>query len=70
MTDPMIELHPQILTQDGKEEFVVLSFEEFSRLQEELEDYEDLRALREAKAEEATAPTLSLSEVKEDLDLS
>ncbi|MEW6158213.1 MAG: hypothetical protein AB1813_12315 [Verrucomicrobiota bacterium] len=32
----MIELHPEILTKDGKPEFVVLPFEEFMRLREEL----------------------------------
>ncbi|GEM_PF-768083 len=32
----MIELHPEILTKNGKPEFVVLPFEEFMRLREEL----------------------------------
>ena len=32
----MIELHPEILSKDGKPEFVVLPFEEFMRLREEL----------------------------------
>ncbi len=32
----MIEIHPAILSKDGKPEFVVLPFEEFMRLREEL----------------------------------
>jgi hypothetical protein len=32
----MIELHPEILTKNGKPEFVVLPFEEFLRLREAL----------------------------------
>ena len=34
----MIALHPNILIKDGKKEFAVLPFEEFSRLQDELLD--------------------------------
>jgi hypothetical protein len=32
----MIELHPEILTKDGKPEFVKLPYDEFMRLREEL----------------------------------
>jgi hypothetical protein len=42
----------------------VLPYEEFAALQEALADAEDLRELRAAKLEEATAPTLSLHEIK------
>ena len=49
----MIELHPEILTKDGKREFVVLPYEEFEALREELEEVHELRA---AKAEEGNAP--------------
>jgi hypothetical protein len=65
----MVELHPQILEKDGKKEFVVLPYEEFVRIEEELADYHDLQALRAAKKEEGEAPTLSLSEVEADLGL-
>jgi PHD/YefM family antitoxin component YafN of YafNO toxin-antitoxin module len=61
----MIELHPQILKKDGKKEFVVLPFEEFVRIEEELTDYEDLQILRAAKQEEGAAETLTLTEVRE-----
>ncbi|HEX9735582.1 MAG TPA: type II toxin-antitoxin system Phd/YefM family antitoxin [Thermoanaerobaculia bacterium] len=65
----MIELHPQILEKDGKKEFVVLPYDEFVQIEEELADYHDLQVLRTAKQEEAAAPTLSLSEVKAELGI-
>jgi len=52
----VIELHPEILTKDGKREFVILPYEEFEALREELEELQDLRELRAAKAEESNAP--------------
>ena len=42
-------MRPVILEKNGKKEFVILSYEEFLRLQEIAEDYEALKALREAK---------------------
>ena len=65
----MFELHPQVIEKDGKKEFVVLPFEEFLRIEEVLESYQDLQILRAAKEEEGDAPTLSLSEVKAELKL-
>jgi len=63
----MLTLHPNILERDGKKEFAVLPYEEFQKIQEELEDFEDLRLLRESKAEEASLPTTLLSSLKEKL---
>ncbi len=60
----MIALHPNILTKNGKKEFAVLPFEEFSKLQEELLDYEDLKDLRKAKAKEVSLEGLTLAEAK------
>jgi PHD/YefM family antitoxin component YafN of YafNO toxin-antitoxin module len=60
-------LHPQIIEKEGKKEFVVLPYEEFLQLQEQLEDYEDFKDLRCAKVEERDAPTTPLSEVKKTL---
>jgi hypothetical protein len=65
----MISLHPEFLTKDGKKQFAVLPYEEFIALQEVLADAADLIDLREAKAEEASAGTVPLSEVKERLGL-
>ena len=60
----MVTIHPNILKRNGKKEFVVLPYEEFVMVEEELQEYEDLKTLRAAKAEEADAPTVSLRDVK------
>lgn len=66
----MIELHPEIIVKDGKKQFVVLPYEEFTAIQEALADADDLAALRAAKREEHEAPTVSLEQVVDDLGLS
>ncbi len=48
---------------------MVLPYEEFLKIQEELENYEDLRILREAKETEGDAPTINLKEAKKVLKL-
>jgi hypothetical protein len=63
-----MSLHPQIIERDGKKEFVVLPYEEFLRLQGELEDYEDLKTLREEKSRAAGEPTRRLEDVVRELD--
>ncbi len=60
----MVSLRAQIIKKNGKKEYAVLPYEEFLRVQEELEDYEDLRCLREAKEIESAAPTIGLAELK------
>ena len=61
----MISLHPHILRKDGKEQFVILPYDEFLAIQERLDDAEDVLELRRAKQAEEGAPTLSLDEVKQ-----
>ncbi len=39
----------QIIEKHGKKEFAVIPYKDFLRMQEELEDYRDLRELRKAK---------------------
>jgi len=65
----MMDLHSQILEKEGKKEFVILPYEEFLKIQEELECYNDLRVLREAKKEEGDLPTISLKDAKNKLNL-
>ncbi len=60
----MVSLRAQIIRKNGKKEYAVLPYEEFLRVKEELEDYEDLRCLREAKEIERSAPTIGLSELR------
>jgi hypothetical protein len=60
----MINLNAQIIKKDGKKEYVVLPYDEFLKVQDELQDYEDLRCLREAKEAEQDAPTIGIEELK------
>lgn len=53
-------MHPQILEKEGKKEFVVLPYEEFLQIQEELENYEDLKELRREKEIFRDLPTTLL----------
>ncbi|MBI4384210.1 MAG: type II toxin-antitoxin system Phd/YefM family antitoxin [Nitrospinae bacterium] len=59
-----MKLHPEVLTKNGKKEFVVLPYEEFVALQELLADAEDIRDLRVSKKKEANRPSVGLKEVK------
>ena len=66
-----MSIHPQIIEKEGKKEFVVLPYEEFVAIKEALEDYEDLKDLRDAKVdakvdtlEETTVP---LSDVRTEI---
>jgi hypothetical protein len=65
-----MDLHPQILQKDGKDEFVVLPYEEFLEIQERLADAEDLLELRQAKREEGHHPAVSLADVRKRFGLS
>ncbi len=60
----MVTLHAQIIKKNGKKDYVVLPYEEVLKVQEELEDYDDLRSLREAKETERDAPTIGMTELK------
>lgn len=66
----MIKLHPEILRKNGKEEFVVLPYEEFVALQELLADVEDVLELRQAKLLEGNEPGVSLEEMRRRFGLS
>lgn len=62
-------LHPQLIEKDGKEEYVVLPYEEYVALLERAQDYEDLSDLRAAKAECVGEPGIPLDEAVKELDL-
>jgi hypothetical protein len=65
----MLQLHPEILRKNGKEESAVLPYEEFVALRELLDDAEDVLDLRQAKAEDIGQPSVSLADVKRQLGL-
>lgn len=57
---------PQILKKDGKR-FVVLAYEEFQALKEELADLRDSRAIREAAKKDKGVKRIPLGEVRKHL---
>ena len=57
----------QIIRKNGEKEFAVLSYADFVKIQEDLEDYEDLRCLSEANESEKKSPTVGLSDLKRSL---
>ena len=64
-----MKLHPEILSKNGKKEFVVLTYEEFLAIQERLADAEDLLELRKAKESEEGKESIPLADVKRRLGL-
>ena len=64
----MLKLHPEFLKKNGTTQFVVLPYEEFVKIQEALDDANDLRALREAKRLDTGGPGMSLAEMRRRLD--
>jgi PHD/YefM family antitoxin component YafN of YafNO toxin-antitoxin module len=59
-----MELHPEILKKNGKNQFVVLPYEEFIAMRDRLEEADDLRSLRRAKRKESKSPATPLADVK------
>ena len=58
-----MSIHPQIIEKEGKKEFVVLPYEEFLQIQAALEDFDDLRILREEKTTSAFEPARKLDDI-------
>jgi hypothetical protein len=60
-----MELNIQIIKKDGENEFVVMPYDEYLKIQRTLEDYEDLIDLRKAKAETIHEQSVPFYEVEE-----
>jgi len=65
----MLSLHPNILEKNRIKEFAVLPFDEYLVLKEELQNYEDLKDLKEAKFLEENDTGISLSDAKKEWGL-
>ena len=65
----MLKIKPEFWTKSGGEQFVVLSLDDFEKVQELIEDAGLTRILRDAKRKEANARTISLEQVKKRLGL-
>jgi PHD/YefM family antitoxin component YafN of YafNO toxin-antitoxin module len=63
----MAALNVQIIKRNGKKEYVILPYEEYLKVQEELDDYENLRCLRAAKKAEQNSPSIGIEELKTSL---
>lgn len=63
-----MKLHPEVLRKNGRNEFVVLPWEEFVQLQDMLEDARDVLALRQAKDADAHAPTIGMEDLQLELE--
>jgi hypothetical protein len=56
-------LHPQIIEKEGKKEYVILPYEEFLQIKEELDDLYDLRELRAEKERSKNEPAKKLDDI-------
>ncbi len=65
----MLTLHPNILEKDGVKQFVILQFDEFKKIKNELLDFEDLKDLRKAKLKEKDVAGKSLLDAKKELGI-
>jgi hypothetical protein len=59
----------QIIEKHGKKEFAVIPYKDFLRMQEDLEDYSDLKTLRKAKLDPVNQQGRSFDEVAKELGL-
>jgi hypothetical protein len=66
----MLRIKPEFWTKDNGKQYVMLSLDDFEKVQELVEDAGLARILREAKHKEAHAPTISLEEMKRRLGIS
>ena len=66
---PMLKLHPEILSKNGRKQFAVLPYEEFLAVQERLAEADDLLELRKAKRAEGKKKSIPLATVKRELGL-
>ncbi len=63
----MAALKAKIIKREGKKEYGVIPYEEFLKLQKALQNYEDLRCLRVARAAEGNTQTVRIKEMKKRL---
>jgi len=65
----ILELHPNYIEKKGKREFVIISYDEFIKIEETLNDYEDLMELRKLKSKEKKKKTKNIEQVKKELNI-
>jgi hypothetical protein len=60
----MLKVKPEFLSRHGKRQFVILTIEDFDRIQAALDDARDLRDLRRATRRNAGKPYYTPAEVE------
>jgi len=55
-----MQVDAQIIEKNGKKEFAVLGYDEYLKICEIIEDYEDLMLLRQAKVEDSNSEGKSI----------
>lgn len=60
----MLKMKPEYLRKRGKTEFVVLTIEDFNRINEALQDARDLLELRDATRKNSGKPYLTAAQVR------
>jgi hypothetical protein len=60
----MLKVKPEFLSKHGKRQFVILTIEDFDRMQGALDDAKDLRDLRDATRRNAGKPYYTPVEVE------
>jgi len=59
-----MEFNPQIIKKNGENEFVVLPYNDYLKMKQALDDYEDLIDLRKAKNETVNEPGIPFKDVE------
>ena len=65
----MLKIKPEFWTKNGREQFVILSLDDFEKVQELIEDAGLSRILRQAKRRDTRTPAISLAEMKRRLGM-
>jgi len=65
-----LQLNPEILTRNGEKMFAVIPYDEYLKLEERIEDVQDLIDLRQAREENKGEPGIPIEDVLKKYDLS
>lgn len=65
----MIKTKYDVLTRNGKEQFVVIPVKDYEAMRQRLEDDADFRAIEASRKRQAGSPRTSLQQVKRELGL-
>ncbi|KAF0148579.1 MAG: hypothetical protein FD143_2864 [Ignavibacteria bacterium] len=64
-----MDMNVQVIKKNGEKEFAILPYNEFMRMKQILEDYEDLIDLRKAKAGTVNEPSVPFKNVMKNIKI-